>query len=77
MPVEIKELVIKATVAFDWENKTITDTGEDIVCLQLPAEKKIALYVHEYFNQHKAVSLTFDAGKLTAFLMEWQASLLK
>ena len=47
MPVEIKELVIKATVALDWENKTITDTGDDIVCLRLPDEKKIALYVNE------------------------------
>ena len=77
MPVEIKELVIKATVALDWENKTITDTGDDIVCLRLPDEKKIALYVREYFSQYKAATLTFDESKLSAFLMEWQASLLK
>jgi hypothetical protein len=77
MPVEIKELVIKATVALDWENKTITDTGDDIVCLRLPSEKKIALYVHEFFSQHKAETLTFDESKLSAFLVEWQAFLLK
>lgn len=77
MPVEIKELVIKALVAFDCENKTITPVAENIVCLTLPDNKQIAVYVSAFFNQHKAKTMSFDQLKLTAFLLEWQASLLK
>ena len=77
MPVEIKELVIKALVAFDCENKTVTATNENIVCLTLPDNKQIAGYVGALFNQHKAKTISFDQSKLTAFLIEWQASLLK
>ena len=77
MPVEIRELVIKALVALDWENKTVTETEENIVCLKLPGEKQIAIYVEEYFRQRRAKTLMFDQSQLSAFLLEWQASLLK
>ena len=77
MPVEIRELVIKATIALDWENKTVKETEENIVCLKLRDDKDIATYVKEYFNQHKAKTLSFDQSELSAFLLEWQASLLK
>lgn len=77
MPVEIRELVIKALVALDWENKTVTETGENIVCLKLPGDKHIGAYVQGYFEQHKAKVLSFDQSKLSAFLSEWQASLLR
>lgn len=77
MPVEIRELVIKAMVALDWENKTVNETEENIVCLRLPGDKAIAAYVNEYFMLHKAKTLLFDQSKLSAFLIEWQASLLK
>jgi len=77
MPVEIRELVIKAVVALDWENKTVNETEENIVCLKLPGDKAIAAYVQEYLSQHKAKALWFDQSKLSAFLMEWQDSLLK
>ncbi|MEP7143121.1 MAG: DUF5908 family protein [Ferruginibacter sp.] len=77
MPVEIRELVIKAQVALDWENKTATGAEENIVCLRLPGDKDIATYVKEYFRQHKAKTLLFDQSKLSAFLVEWQGSLLK
>jgi hypothetical protein len=77
MPVEIKELVIKATVAIDWENKTVTETGDDIVCLRLPNQKVITNYVSQYFNQERAKTLSFDQATLAVFLAEWQTSLLK
>jgi hypothetical protein len=77
MPVEIRELVIKALVALDWENKTATGTEENIICLKLPGDKQIANYVKQYFRQQKAKTLLFDQSKLAAFLLEWQASLLK
>ena len=77
MPVEIRELVIKAVVALDWDNKTVTETKENIVCLRLPADKDIAAYVNEYFREHNSKTLLFDQSKLSAFLIEWQASLLK
>ena len=57
MPVEIRELVIKAMVALDWENKTVNETEENIVCLRLPGDKAIAAYVNEYFMLHKAKTL--------------------
>lgn len=77
MPVEIRELVIKAMVALDWENKTVTEAEQDIVCLRLPDEKAIANYVKQYFEQQKAKTLSFDQSKLSIFLAEWQTSLLK
>jgi hypothetical protein len=77
MPIEIRELVIKATVALDWENKTVTEMEENIVCLRLPGDKYIAAYVKQYFKQQRLKALSFDQLKLTAFLVEWQASLLK
>ncbi len=77
MPVEIKELVIRATVALDWENKTIAQTEENIVCLRLPQPKAIEAYVYEYFQQQKAKTLIFDQSKLSLFLLEWQATLVK
>ena len=70
MPVEIKELVIKALVAFDCENKTVTAATENIVCLRFPDNKEIAAYVSTYFNQHKAKTMLFDQSKLAAFLVE-------
>ena len=77
MPVEVKELVIKALVVFDCENKTVTQAGENIVCLKWPDEKHITNYVSKYFKQRKAGELSFDQPALAAFLLEWQASLLK
>ncbi len=77
MPVEIRELVIKATVALDWENKTVQETNENIVCIKWPGEKAIAVYVEAYFNQYKEKELMFDQSRLRAFLLEWQASLIK
>ena len=77
MPIEIRELVIRATVALDWANQTANQTEGDIVCLKLPDDKKIAAYVKEYFRQQKAKAISFDQAKLTAFLVEWQAGLLK
>lgn len=77
MPVEIREITIKAMVAFDWENKTVKEIEENIVCLKLPGNKVISAYVKEYFKQHKAKTKLFDQSKLSAFLLEWQASLLK
>ena len=77
MPVEIRELVIKALVALDWDHKTVEETKENIVCLRLPAEDDIAAYVREYFRKHNYKTLEFDQSKLSAFLVEWQASLLK
>jgi Family of unknown function (DUF5908) len=76
MPIEIKELVIKATIALDCENKTATQVPENIICLRLPNEKGIKTYVNEYFNRHKAKTLMFDQQQLAAFIIEWQASLL-
>ena len=64
-------------VALDWENKTVNEAEENIVCLRLPGDKAIATYVNEYFMQHKAKTLLFDQSKLSAFLIECQASLLK
>ncbi|MBC7886327.1 MAG: hypothetical protein H7Z13_00450 [Ferruginibacter sp.] len=77
MPVEIRELTIKAMVALDWENKTVKETDENIVCLKLPGDKHIAAYVKEYFRQTRSKTVMFDQSKLAAFLSEWQASLLK
>jgi Family of unknown function (DUF5908) len=76
MPIEIKELVIKATIALDCENKTATQMSENIICLRLHNEKGIETFVNEYFSRHKAKTLMFDQQKLAAFIMEWQASLL-
>ena len=77
MPVEIKELIIRATIALDWDNQTIKENKENIVCLILPAREDIERHVEEYFRQHNTKSLRFDQSKLSAFLIEWQASLLK
>ncbi|MEP6926057.1 MAG: DUF5908 family protein [Ginsengibacter sp.] len=77
MPVEIRELIIKATIALDWENQTVQENQENIVCLRLPGKESIATYVEEYFRQHEAKELKFDQSTLTAFLVEWQDSLLK
>ena len=77
MPVEIRELIIKATVALDWENKTVQETNENIVCIKWPGEKAITVYVEDYFNQQKERELMFDESKLREFLLDWQASLVK
>ena len=77
MPVEIRELVIKAVVALDWDKKTAEETKENIVCLRLPANEDISEYVREYFREHNSKTLLFDQSKLCAFLIEWQSSLLK
>ena len=77
MPVEIRELVIRATVGLDWENKTVTEKEENIVCLRLRNEKTISSYVKKYFKKQKVKTLLFDQSKLAAFLLEWQGSLLK
>ncbi|GEM_PF-3964913 len=77
MPVEIRELIIKASVALDWENKTATETDQNIVCLRLRNEKEMASYVKDYFTQNKARTLSFNQSELAAFLLEWQSSLLK
>jgi hypothetical protein len=76
MPIEIKELVIKATIALDCENKIATQVPENIICLCLPNEKSIETYVNNYFIRHKAKTLMFDQVQLAAFIMEWQASFL-
>ena len=77
MPVEIRELIIKATIALDWDNQTVKENKENIVCLMLPGREDIATYVEGYFRQHNTKTLEFDQSKLSAFLIEWQASLLK
>ena len=77
MPVEIRELTIKATLALDCDNQTIKENDENIVCLRLPDNEKISKYVEQYFKQNKSRSIEFDQSKLSAFLAEWQASLLK
>ncbi|MGI8584254.1 MAG: hypothetical protein ACR2KX_18835 [Chitinophagaceae bacterium] len=77
MPVEISELVIKAIVALDWDTKTLEQTKENIVCLRLPSNEVIDAYVKEYFRESKNKTLVFDQSKLSSFLVEWQASLLK
>ena len=77
MPVEIKELVVKALVALDCENKTVTPASDNIVCPTLPDNKEIEVYVSAFFNQQKAKTISFDQSKLIAFLVAWQASLLK
>ena len=77
MPVEIKELTIKATIAIDWDNQTVKEDKENIVCLRLPNKEDIKTYVNGYFRQHSTKTLVFDQSKLSAFLVKWQASLLK
>jgi hypothetical protein len=77
MPVEIRELTIKATLAVDWENQTVSENKEKIVCLILPTGQDIAAYVERYFKKHKAKTLPFDQSRLSAFLLEWQVSLVK
>ncbi len=72
MPVEIRELVIKAVVAVDWENKTIDESKENIVC----AKEDVAGYVNEYFRKNNSRTLLFDQSKLCDFILEWQASLV-
>ena len=77
MPIEIRELVIKATVALDWDNKTVNETQENIVCLRLPSEEQISRYVRDYFMKNESKTLVFDERKLLGFMAEWQSSLLK
>ncbi len=73
MPVEIRELVIKATIGVDWENKTINDSSAKSGCPQLPTPEEIAAFVNEYFRDRNAKSLTFDQRQLSTFLREWLA----
>ena len=77
MPVEIRELIIKATVAIDWDNQTVQENNDNIVCLKLPGKKEIKKYARGYFKQQNSKTLEFDQSKLSDFLVEWQASLLK
>ena len=77
MPVEIRELIIKASIALDWDNQTVKENKETIVCLRLPGKEDIATYVEGYFRQNNTKALMFDQSTLSAFLIEWQASLLK
>ena len=77
MPIEIRELVIKAMVALDWDNKTVNETQENIVCLRLPSEEQISRYVRDYFMKNESKTLEFDERKLLAFMVEWQSSLLR
>ena len=77
MPVEIREVIIKATLALDRENQTVSENKENIVCLILPTGEDMVAYVKRYFKKHKAKTLSFDQSKLSTFLLEWQASLVK
>jgi Family of unknown function (DUF5908) len=76
MPVEIKELIIKATVAVDWENQTVSTVSEDEVCLKFPVNKEIVSYVKKYFKKNKTKKLLFDKSELSSFLIEWKDSLI-
>jgi len=75
MPVEIKELVIKATVTVDWEKQTITAEKKDEICIKLPVNKEIISYVKKYFRKNKTKKLVFNKSGLSAFLIEWKDSL--
>ncbi|MEO6733105.1 MAG: hypothetical protein ABIN01_17910 [Ferruginibacter sp.] len=77
MPIEIREVVIKATIALDWENKTVNETNQNIVCLRLPDADSMSAYVKTYFEQRKAKTISFDQSTLSTFLLEWQSFLLK
>lgn len=77
MPVEIRELVIKATVAVDWNNQTVTTFNKDEVCIKLPLNKEVVAYVKKYFRKSKTKELLFDESRLSEFLIEWKKSLLE
>ena len=64
-------------VALDWDNKTVNETQENIVCLRLPSEEQISRYVRDYFIKNESKTLVFDESKLLSFMAEWQSSLLK
>jgi hypothetical protein len=55
----------------------VSENKENIVCLILPTGEDIATYVKTYFKKRKAKTVSFDQAKLSAFLLEWQASLVK
>jgi len=74
MPVEIRELVVKATVAVDWENQTV-NIKDDEDCLKLPADKEIVSYVKKYFKKNNAKKLSFTRSALSDFLITWKGSL--
>jgi hypothetical protein len=76
MPIEIKELVIRAAVAVDWENQTVTAINEDESCFKLPVNKEIVSYVKKYFKKKKTKKLLFNRPELSAFLIEWKDSLI-
>jgi hypothetical protein len=77
MPIEIKELIIKATVAVDWENQTVSDVNNKDAFLRLPLNKEIVLYVRSYFRKNKIKKILFDETELSAFLVEWKDSLIR
>ncbi|MEO8763411.1 MAG: DUF5908 family protein [Ginsengibacter sp.] len=77
MPVEIKELIIKATIAIDWENQTVEENQESTVYMKLPGKEEIKKYVKGYFRQQNSRILEFDQSKLADFLVKWQASFLE
>jgi uncharacterized ubiquitin-like protein YukD len=75
MPVEIKELIIKATVAIDWNNQTLTTVNKDEACIKLPNNKEVVIYVKKYFKINKTKKLLFDESRLSDFLIEWKESI--
>ncbi|MEJ7671618.1 MAG: hypothetical protein WKF59_02630 [Chitinophagaceae bacterium] len=77
MPVEIRELVIKAIVALDWDSKILEQTKENIVCLRLPSNEVIDAYVKEYFRESKNKTLVFDQSKLSSFTVQWRGFTIK
>jgi predicted house-cleaning NTP pyrophosphatase (Maf/HAM1 superfamily) len=76
MPLEIKELIIRATVAVDWENKTVSAINDKEVCFKVPPDKEIISYVEKYFRKNKTKKISFDKPELSAFLIEWKNSLI-
>ena len=76
MPVEIKELIIKATVAIDWNNQTLTTVNKDEGCIKLPGNKEVVTYVKKYFRKNKTKKLLFDVSRLAEFIIEWKESII-
>lgn len=74
MPIEIRELIIKATVAVDWENQSVTTVKEKKDCPKLPTNKEIDNYVMKYFRKNGSQKIVFDRAALSAFLIKWKDS---
>ena len=77
MPLEIKELTVKATLAVDWDNQTVSVVNGDDACLKFPVNKEIVSYVKKYFKKKKTKKLLFNRSELSAFLIEWKDSIVE